>query len=194
MLSVQWFNATRRDLDAETVRWMGKLPRRIAFRLGGRSLAVVHGAASRINGWVFASTPARDKAAEIALTGADGVVAGHAGLPFTGIVDGRLWHNAGAIGMPANDGTPRVWYSVLAPAAGGIAVSHHALAYDHAAAAAKIRARGYPAEYADGLCSGLWPSCDILPPAECAARGRPIEPASSLWVPLTAPAPARAPR
>jgi hypothetical protein len=43
-------------------------------------------------------------------------------------------------------------------------------------------------EYADGLSSGLWPSCDILPPAECAARGRPIEPASRLWAgptPLT---------
>jgi predicted phosphodiesterase len=190
MLSVQWFNATRRDLDAEAVRWMGKLPRRLVFRLGGRSLAAVHGAASQINGWVFASTPAHDKAAEIALTGADGVVAGHSGLPFTEIVDGCLWHNAGAIGMPANDGTPRVWYSVLAPAAGGITVSHHALEYDHAAAAARIRARGYPVEYADCLFSGLWPSCDILPPAECAARGRPLEPGVHVWGPATPSPPA----
>src|SRR3546814_2069829 len=48
------------------------------------------------------------------------------GLPFTELVDGRLWHNAGAIGLPANDGTPRVWYSILGPAPGGLHIEHHA--------------------------------------------------------------------
>ena len=37
----------------------------------------------------------------------DGVIGGHCGLPFTKVVGDRLWHNPGAIGMPANDGTPR---------------------------------------------------------------------------------------
>jgi hypothetical protein len=102
-------------------------------------------------------------------------------MPFSQMHGGRLWHNSGALGMPANDGTPRVWFSVLAPTRDGIAITHHAIEYDHAAAAAKMRARGYPAEYAEALISGLWPSCDILPPAERDARGAALAPPTLFW-------------
>lgn len=186
-LSAQWFEATRRDLDADAKHWMGALPRAINFTLGGRRLTAVHGGASQINKWVFASTPAADKLAEIALTGSDGVVGGHCGLPFTEIIatpdapEGRLWHNSGALGLPANDGTPQVWFSVLTPTRDGIAIMHRPLDYDHAAAAAKMRTRGYPPEYADSLGTGLWPSCDILPPAERAVRGRAVSPVGTAW-------------
>jgi hypothetical protein len=44
-----------------------------------------------------------------------------------------------------------------------------------------MRARGYPAEYADCLASGLWPSCDILPAIECAQRGRMLTPTGIVW-------------
>jgi hypothetical protein len=165
---------------------MGALPRRVHFTLAGTRLAAVHGMASQIAGWVFASTPAARKRAEIDATGADGIIAGHCGVPFTDMVDGRLWHNSGALGMPANDGTPRVWYSVLTPTPKGIAVAHHPLSYDHAAASAKMRERGYPGEYAAALSSGLWPSCDILPPAESAQRGLRLDMPPALWRPAGA--------
>jgi predicted phosphodiesterase len=181
VLSDQWFTATRRDLGDEARRWMGALPRRLDFTLAGRRLAVVHGAPSQINRFVFASTPAADKAAEIAATGCAGVIAGHCGLPFSELIGGRLWHNSGALGMPANDGTARVWFSTLTPHAAGIEVAHHAIPYDHAAAVAKMHARGYPAAYAEALASGLWPSCDVLPAHERAARGMRVDPRPLLW-------------
>ena len=49
--------------------------------------------------------PEQVKAQDLFLGGVDGLVAGHCGLPFTQTIDGRLWHNPGVIGMPANDGT-----------------------------------------------------------------------------------------
>jgi hypothetical protein len=180
-LSAQWFSATGRDLDAESRGWMGSLPRRVDCTLAGRRLAAIHGSVSRINQFVFASTDIAEKARQLDLAGADGILAGHCGVPFTQFVDGRLWHNSGALGMPANDGTARVWFSVLTPDADGIAVSHHALDYDHCAAAEKMHARGYPAEYADALGSGLWPSCDILPAHECRLRGRALAPGRHVW-------------
>lgn len=180
-LSAQWFSATRRDLDVEAKRWMGTLPRRVDFTLAGRRFAAIHGGIAQINQFVFASTPVSEKAAQIAAAGVDGILAGHCGVPFSQIVDGRLWHNSGALGMPANDGTPRVWFSVLTPGEDAIAVTHHALEYDHRIAAAKMRARGYPIEYAEALSSGLWPSCDILPPTECGARGQALAPAPVNW-------------
>ncbi len=171
-LSAQWFAASRRDLDTASKLWMGSLPRRVDVTLAGRRLAAIHGGAAQINRFIFASTPADQKISEIDSLRVDGILAGHCGVPFTQMLDGRLWHNSGALGLPANDGTARVWFSVLSPRDDAIDIVHHALDYDHDAAAAKMRARGYPAEYAQCLTSGLWPSCDILPVTECAARGQ----------------------
>lgn len=182
-LATQWYDFARAALDAEARRWMARLPRGLRFTLGGRRLRVVHGAPSRINRFVFASTPADEQAAEIDSTGCEGIVAGHSGLPFTRVIGGRLWHNAGAVGLPANDGTPRVWYSLLQPEGGSITAEHRPLVYDHRGAAAKMRARGLPEGYADALESGLWPSLDVLPPAERARSGMALDPQAVVWRP-----------
>jgi hypothetical protein len=133
-----------------------------------------------INRFVFAtSDQAIDE--ELDAAGCDGVIAGHCGLPFTVERGDRLWHNAGVIGMPANDGTPRVWYSVLTPSDVGVVIEHHALNYDYQTAAKRMRSCGLAEGYAMALESGLWPSCDVLPAAELKARGRPIEPCQAHW-------------
>jgi pyruvate-formate lyase-activating enzyme/predicted phosphodiesterase len=198
-MAVEWYAHADRSLGAGERAWMAALPRRLDIELAGKRLAVVHGSVRQINRFVFASTPAAVKREELDAAGGDGVIAGHCGIPFTEAIDGRLWHNSGAIGLPANDGTPRVWYSVLAPTAGGIAVEHGALAYDHAAAAAKMRAARLPEGYAAALETGLWPSCDVLPAKELGARaaalaeGRVLwrDGASPAWPAPAAPAPVR---
>ncbi|HKF72092.1 MAG TPA: radical SAM protein, partial [Stellaceae bacterium] len=180
-LASEWYAHAHRTLDSESRRWMGALPRSLVIEIGGRRLRVIHGGTRLINRFVFASTPAPVKRREIAGLAEDGVICGHSGIPFTEVVDGKLWHNAGAIGMPANDGTPRTWFSVLTPTDDGMRIEHVALAYDHRSAAKKIRTAGLPAGYADALETGLWPSLDVLPPAERQAAGRAIEPGSVLW-------------
>jgi uncharacterized Fe-S cluster-containing radical SAM superfamily protein len=135
----------------------------------------------QINRFIFASTPAPVKREEIGAAECDGVIGGHCGIPFTQIIDGKLWHNAGAIGMPANDGVPTTWFSILTPGADGIAITHHALAYDYRAAAAKMRAARLPEGYAAALETGFWPSCDVLPAAELASRGVALQPGGIVW-------------
>ena len=162
---------------------MAALPRLIRFTLNGRPMAALHGGASRINRWVFASTPAAEKRAEAVLAGADGIVAGHCGIPFVEIFGGRLWCNAGTVGLPANDGTPRVWYAILAPERqGAISASLCALTYDHALAAQKMRRAGLAEGYARALETGLWPPSEILPPAERAATGRALTETRNFWM------------
>jgi predicted phosphodiesterase len=180
-LAAEWYIYARQSLDAERRAWMAGLPRRIDIVLGGKRLAVVHGSARQINRFVFASTPQAVKREELDAGGADGIIAGHCGVPFTQLIDGRLWHNAGAIGMPANDGTPHVWYSLLTPQPDGIAVEHVALRYDHARAAAKMRAARLPEGYAAALETGLWPSADVLPAAELAQGGVALAPGRLVW-------------
>jgi predicted phosphodiesterase len=179
-LSAAWFAYAAKRLDADALDWMAGLPRRIDIEIAGYRLAVVHGSTERINQFVFASTAAAIKSQAFGKTDVDGVIAGHCGLPFTQAIGARLWHNAGVIGLPANDGTPRVWYSVLAAHAGNIAIEHHALEYDHASAAAKMRRAGLPEDYAAALVTGLWPSCDVLPWKEIRERGARLE-AERVW-------------
>lgn len=180
-LAAAWYRHADAALDPDTKRWMGQLPRRIDFTLAGRHFAVIHGGVCRINRFVFPATPAEDKACELDVAGTDAVIGGHSGLPFTDLLHGRLWHNAGAIGLPANDGTPRVWYSLLRPDTAGIAVSIRALAYDHETAAARIRAAGLPEAYAAALGAGLWPSDDVMPDADRARRGKALSPTETMW-------------
>src|SRR5215203_5259969 len=91
-LSAAWFAHADRRLDADAWAWMASLPRRLDVELAGLALAVVHGSLTEINNFVFASTPDRVKALDRALSGVDGVVAGHCGLPFTQVIQDRLWH------------------------------------------------------------------------------------------------------
>ena len=180
-LAAAWVAHADRTLDGGARAWMASLPRRIDLAVDGRRLAVVHGGVTLINRFLFASTAPLIKAAELETSGADGIIGGHCGLPFTQIIRGKLWHNAGAIGMPANDGTPRVWFSLLIPQASGLRIEHRALAYDHATAARKMRAAGLPEEYALALGTGLWPSCDVLPYREIRQRGVPLQAGHALW-------------
>jgi hypothetical protein len=173
-LSIDWYAYANRALGEADRQWMRSLPRRLDVAIGNHRLAVIHGSVDTINSFVFASTPWADKARQIAVSGCDGVVGGHSGIPFNHVADGKLWHNSGALGLPANDGTPRVWYSLFVPDGNAIDIHLTSLQYDAGSAARKMRDRGLPAGYADALETGLWPSCDVLPAAELARRDTPI--------------------
>jgi hypothetical protein len=102
------------------------------------------------------------------------VVAGNCeehGVPFIEKVGRGAWLNPGVIGMPANDGTPDVWYGLIGLEAGHILLSTRRLAYDHHGAAAAMRRSGHADGYARTLVTGVWPSLDVLPPTERAATG-----------------------
>ena len=182
-LSVDWYSYANRALGEEDRAWMRSLPRRLDVTIGNRRLAVVHGSVESINQFVFASTPWIDKERQIAGSGCEGVIGGHSGIPFNHTAGGMLWHNSGALGMPANDGTSRVWYSLFIPSGRDVEIKLMSLLYDAGSAARKMRDRGLPAGYADALETGLWPSCDVLPAAELAHRGQAIAPDDLLWTP-----------
>lgn len=181
VMSRQWYAYANACLTPGHRAWMRQLPRRIDFQLGRRRFAVIHGSATSINEFVFERSDDRVKRTGLDALGVDAIIGGHSGVPFAQILDRRLWLNAGVIGMPANDATPRVWYALLTPVAGGIEVSLRALDYDHAAAASDMRARKLPEGYAACLETGLWPNMDVMPAAEREKAGDPLEPGRIFW-------------
>lgn len=173
-LANQWFRYADSITSQSHREWMRSLPRRIKFAFHGKQFIVVHGGTEKINEFVFASSSNMQKFVAINSENVDGVVAGHSGIPFTQIIENRLWHNAGVIGMPANDGTPRTWYSRWGIEDNQIYIEHCALNYEYNQAYEKMRQAGLNNGYADGLLSGLWPSMDVLPAVEKAEQGRPL--------------------
>ncbi len=180
-LAERWFSLADACIGADDRRYMSALPRMIRFSLAGHRITAVHGAPSCINRYVFASTPEPEKLAELSLAGGDGNVGGHSGIPFVDLSGGRLWCNAGAIGLPANDGTSRGWFALLTPGRGELDIELRALDYDFHTAAHKMRVADLPEQYARALETGLWPPSDILPPAEAIAAGMRLAPLRRYW-------------
>lgn len=187
VLSAQWMDHAQRHLSAEICDWMGALPTGIRFTVQDTTFFATHGAPSQVNRFVFRSTDRAVKNAEFETTGAHVMIAGHCGLPFSDAMGPRLWHNPGVIGLPANDGTPRTWYSTLRQTAGGLQIDTQSLEYDVAGAQAAMRRVGLPEAYAATLSSGLWDNCDVLPDEETQTQGRPLS-ATTVAAPRGAPA------
>ena len=183
-LSGAWFAHALRQLEPDARAWMGQLPRQLDLRLAGLRLAVIHGGLQQVNQFIFASTAATVKDRQLLSANVDGIIAGHCGLPFSQVIGSRLWHNAGVTGLPANDGTPRVWYSLLVPSGDGLSIEHRAVNYDFTQAAKKMRWARLPEEYARALETGLWSSCDVLPWKEIRERGVSLDEARSTWRPM----------
>lgn len=176
-LSKGWFPYADQMIADEDRAWMAGLPATLLLAWAGRTIRVVHGGCGETARWVFASeSGVVDE--EIALSGAQITIAGHAGLPFVSERSGGVWFNPGVVGMPANDATPDVWYGIMSHdrASGTVRLTTHRLSYDHVAAAAAMRRAGHANEYARTLITGRWPSLDILPEAERAATGKAIAP------------------
>lgn len=170
LLAKGWYPFADARVSPESRAWMGALPRTLRFRLAELTFRVVHGGCSEIARWVFASDRAV-LAEEMAMAGADVVIAGHAGLPFIERFGDGVWFNPGVIGMPANDGTAETWYGLVSFEAGAVRLSTRRLSYDHRRSAAGVRRYRYADGYARSLITGLWPGLDVLPPAERAATG-----------------------
>ncbi|MGB0684041.1 MAG: metallophosphoesterase family protein [Magnetovibrionaceae bacterium] len=176
LLSKQWYAHAQGQLSADDRAWMASRPRRICFTHAGKRVVAIHGAwaggPQAINQFLFKSSPDAAFAAEFDALEADIVLAGHSGLPFSKQMDGRLWLNAGVIGMPANDGSPATWFLMIDESGNH---SFHRLVYDQAGAASAMRLADLSEGYASGLETGLWPNLDILPPLETKQAGLPLE-------------------
>jgi len=173
-LAADWYRFAAGRIGEADRAWMRSLPKAIRFELNGRSILVVHGGVAQVNRYLFPSTPAAIKAAELDLAGTELLIGGHSGIPGGEKIGARAWLNVGAVGLPANDGTADGWYLLLSPAGGGLRCRWQRLSYPAEAAGHAMGAAGLTPGYAEALATGLWPSMDVLPAAERARRGVPI--------------------
>ncbi len=172
LLSGGWYAHADAHVGAEDRQWMASLPDWAVFTHAGRRYGVVHGAPGDIARFLWPDTGAAVLQAEFASFEAeagpvDAMVSGHSGIPFVRHVGARQWINAGAIGMPPNDGGRQTRFAILD--AGRVTIER--LDYDWQTARAAMERAGLVQGYDTALASGYWPSEDVLPEGLRAAGG-----------------------
>ncbi len=165
-LSVAWFAHCSSEITQSARRWMAELPDILTFTRTGKRFVAIHGGVTDVSRFLWPSSSASDFQEELdALTKSIGtvdvVLAAHSGIAFIRNINGTLWINAGAIGMPPHDGRPETRFISIGDGAPMI----ERLAYDHATARQAMKTAGLTQGYDLALTTGIWPSEDILPPA-----------------------------
>lgn len=167
----QWFPYSVMKMTPRNITYLENLPERIVFEYAGKKVHVLHGSDDNISEFIFKSTDWEIKQRNFDQTQADVIIGGHCGLPFADEQNGKIWLNAGVIGMPANDGTPRVWYLILDDAEGEFSYQFCSYEYDAGEANQQMHENGLPFSYSETLLTGLWDNNDILPEEETAQQG-----------------------
>ena len=168
------YKYTLRNTSARWREWMGDLPTHHRMELGGRRVLMCHGSPRRMNEFLWESTTSTHFLDVLATVHqADVILGTHTGLHWKRSLSGdRVFANVGALGRPANDGRPVVWYAMLQATNGEIDVEFVPIAYDHLRLAAEMRAESLPAEFVDTIVTGWWTTCLEILPAKERRRGR----------------------
>jgi len=172
--SKMWFPYTKGHLSKESLDSMKNIPEYISFDYGNKKVTVVHGNYGNTSEFIFKSNATESKERCFKETKSDIIIAGHCGLPFHQTIKEKVWLNPGVIGMPANDGTPRVWYMMLDIVNGEVIYTHHSFEYDAETAQKLMYKNHLPEAYGDTLTSGIWDNMEILPELEKMGQGIPI--------------------
>jgi predicted phosphodiesterase len=167
------YRYTFQKTSKENKEWLASLPREIRFELGGSRVLLCHGSPRRRNEFLWESTTPDHFLAKLFRDHAcDVILATHTGIKWRRRLEGgKLFANVGVLGRPENDGTPRVWYTMLEPRSDGADVTFVPVEYDHARLAAEMREEGLPDEFVATIETGWWTTCLEILPANERAHG-----------------------
>lgn len=166
-----WYPFAQSRLSKDSLNYLATFPDHITFNYAGKKFSVVHGSYFNISEFIFKSTSWNIKQPNFNETQSSVIIAGHCGLPFHQKQDHKLWINPGVIGMPANDGSPQVWYAILDDSNGLLKFKHHNLDYNYKLTSKLMQNGILPVEYARTIITGIWDNTEILPAVESGLQG-----------------------
>lgn len=173
--SRNWYPFAKKNVNEKAIEWMHSLPLNLIVEFGGKKWGVVHGSQEETARFVYKSSPWSEKLPSYDALGVDHILAGHCGVPFFDSNADRIWLNSGALGMPANDGTRRTWFSVVTFENDGFSVEFHSLESDFELTRDLMSAENLPKAYVESLKSGIWDSTEVLNETEALMTGEKLD-------------------
>jgi diadenosine tetraphosphatase ApaH/serine/threonine PP2A family protein phosphatase len=167
------YEYTMRNTSAEHRRWLGTLPLTMRIGLGSLRVLLCHGSPRQINEFLWETTTPSGLLERFCREAETDVLCfTHTGIKWhRTLASGCRAVNVGALGRPENDGTPRVWYTLLT-ADPDLAVEFIPVRYDHETLAREMVREGLPPEFVATIRSGWWTCCLESMPVKERARGR----------------------
>jgi len=166
-----WYPYAQSKLSKNSIEFLKTLPDHLQFEYADKKVTTVHGSYFDVSEFIFKSTPWDIKKPNFKKTESDVIVGGHCGLPFHHQKHKHLWINPGVIGMPANDGTPQVWFAILEDKDDMFNFYHYSFDYDYKLTSQLMQQEALPQEYARTIITGIWDNTEILPPIESGFQG-----------------------
>lgn len=163
------YDYTLANTNAENRAWLAALPASARIRVGRRTVELCHGSPRRVNEFLWESTTPHGFVSHLCRDlDADAIACTHTGLHWARWTsEGRGLVNVGAVGRPANNGQPDVWYTLLEEQDGRLVHTFVPVAYDWGRLAGEMRDERLPAEFVETIESGWWTTClEILPSRE----------------------------
>jgi len=160
--------------SSENKIWMRSLPTAFRFRLGKTEVLTCHGSPRQINEFLWETgTPDGLLRRFLDASNADLILGTHSGIKWERrLSDDRGFVNVGVLGRPENDGSPRVWFTMLeADPKHGYRAEFVPVLYDHGRLAHEVRIEGLPEEFAKTILTGWWTTCLENLPAKERSRG-----------------------
>jgi diadenosine tetraphosphatase ApaH/serine/threonine PP2A family protein phosphatase len=166
------YEYTLRMTSTEHRAWMRDLPEEIRFEFGGKRVLLCHGSPRLMNEFLWESTTPTHFLEKLCNDfDADIVAATHTGLHWQReLSQGRRFVNVGVLGRPANDGTARVWYTVLSDTQDP--VQFIPVSYDYESLCDEMQAEGLPDEFVRTIREGYWTTCLEVLPSKERTRGK----------------------
>jgi predicted phosphodiesterase len=167
------YDYTLRHTAHANRRWLGTLPPALRFRIGTARVLLCHGSPRQVNEFLWETTTPDGLLEKFCRdTDSDTVCFTHTGIKWhRRLPSGRHAINVGALGRPENDGTPRVWYTLLT-LDDDLTVEFVPVPYDHERLAAEMTDEGLPAEFVETIRTGWWTCCLESMPVKERVRGR----------------------
>ena len=150
--AVDW---TGRNIKAESLAFLDRLPLQLGFKLDEVRTHMVHGSPKEpLEEYIFPDEGKERLQSFLKLTKSDLLLLGHTHIPMNVLVDGGRVVNPGSVGQP-RDGDPRASFAILEVQDRTVECSILRSEYDIEKAAEKIRDAGLPSFDADRLFQGL---------------------------------------
>lgn len=174
LFSKNWYSYIQSKIDLPSTIWLNTLPHHLQFNYGKDKVTIVHGSWFHTSEFIFNSTEWSVKKNSFSGSDSTIIIAGHCGLPFINQQKELTWLNPGVIGMPANDGSTKVWFATLELKDEKPIPQFHQLEYDHDTTRSLMIAYHLPLSYADTMVTGIWDNCEVLPAEETSLQGQKI--------------------
>ena len=167
------YEYTVRGTSTENRRWLDALPPVARISVGASRMLLCHGSPRQINEFLWETTTPDALIEKFCReTESDVLCFTHTGIKWQRtLASGCRAVNVGALGRPENEGTPRVWYTLVI-ADPDLTVEFIPVHYDFETLAREMAREGLPAEFVETVRTGWWTCCLESMPVKERARGR----------------------